>query len=273
MSVDPLVQLKAFGRCLDRIEDKEGRVREFPSAFEKVCFVVVDSNSVFRQKLGPSPMNDAHDFASTLYGQGYAVYFLGNPVRAQFLKFFDSFLCGTTTHLVLFYSGHGNAQKHKTTGAWTASGAVYHPIQFADGDLDDADIAARLESLRQPGLRVTFVTDCCEPESIWCIGGGEIHGVNVGSNVVSLSATIDDDFCDAVPSFSLTAISRPRPPRGEDAMLKGKFIAEVCKWLKKNPQITGKELLFSIRKVMKAHGQKPVIGASSPELMSVPLFG
>jgi hypothetical protein len=269
---DALTCLIEIGHCLDRLAEVKDGLTKLPTSFDKLCFIVVNTTSVFRQKLGFSPLNDSLRFGRSLHKLGYSIYFLSAPVRVDFINVFEICLRSTETHLVLFYSGHGNAHQHTLTNNWTVPGSAYHPMHFEDGDLDDNDIISRLESVRRPGLRMTLGEDCCEPESIWSIGRGQIYGVKVPPDVVSLSATIDDDFFDTVPSFSLSAISRPRPQPGEEAKGQGMFSEEVRTWRTKKSQINGNELSYSMRKGLKAHGQTVVIGTSTPELVIRPLF-
>jgi hypothetical protein len=70
-----------------------------------------------------------------------------------------------------------------------------------------------------------------------------------------MSAVADDEF----------------PHQGEKRQ-KGFFITEVAKWLKKNPEITPKDLGFSVRKVMKKNGYSFVLGTSNEELLLIPFL-
>jgi hypothetical protein len=295
MSEDPLVRLKRVGRCLNRIEDEEGGTPTFPLQFEKVCFICVNTSAAFRQNLGFPPLNDALQFAKTIKPIGFEIFFIENPSTKDFLRFFDCFIKGTSKHFALFYSGHGVfAKAVRSTLAPTAGFSVpVDPLVFDDGALTDEIVLSHISSNCLPGCRFTFVTDCCSGETIWNIGNGEIHGLKVPDNFVSISSTIDSDTLQTLDSASLAAfvataqrspsrsnraktattvpeVPEPRvAPPGERI---GLFTQELCKWLKKNPDITCRDLSLSMRKVMKKSHKQFVIGASQEELRTKPIF-
>jgi hypothetical protein len=315
MGEDPLVRLKQIGRCLDRIEDENGSRPTFPLEFSKVCFLCINTSSIFLQNLGFSPLNDAVQFAKAIRAFEFAVYFIQNPLSSTFMKFFDLFIKGTSEHFVLFYSGHGIFAKTVKSTLSPDRSVPADPLVFDDGSVSDETILSHLSSNSNPRARFTFVTDCCAGESIWNVGGGTIHGLTVPSNFISISSIADVESLQTLDSATLTAFiapqssKRPKPvstlgaePASEEAPITvtptlksssvptlsstlrsdgppktgpaiGLFTKELCKWLKKNPEITCKELSLCMRKVMKKSHQQFVVGSSQDSLLTIPIFG
>jgi hypothetical protein len=271
---DPLTKLKQIGRSLDRLSDETG-LRKIPTEMSKVCFLVINTDSVFRQNLGLSPLNDAYHFGKTFRNVGFEVYFTTTSFVGLFCRFFEVLLHSTSTHFLIFSSGDGTERQHKVTSNRTKSEFGYHSFVFRDGFFDDSDIINLIEKWRRPGCRLTFVTDCTETGSIWCVGEGVIHDVSVPGDVVSISSTIDEDIDDQSKSGtgpgSGTGAGLREFPRGSDVSL-CLFVKVLCKKVKKKPDINGEELQLNVRKILKSHGRQFMIGSSTPGLLSHPLF-
>jgi len=269
MAEDPLVKLKSIGRCIDRIGDDESGLMKIRAVQSKVCFLVINTDSIYRQNLGFAPLNDGFHIGQTFRNLGFDVYFTTTSSRSLFSKYFEVLLSSTSNHFVFVSTGQGNDRQHKLTGNWTTSDFSYHPLVFGDGYFEDSDFISFIERFRVSGCRVTFITDSSEVESIWCVGGGEIHGLQVPADVVSISSIIEEEAEDLSQSGTKAGIRQF--PRGPETAL-GLFVRILCKNLETKPNINGKELEFNVRKILKAHGHRIVIGSSSEGSLSLPLF-
>jgi hypothetical protein len=268
MSDDPLAKLKQIGHCLDRLGDDTGSLK-IRREMGQVCFLIINTDSVFRQNLGFSPLHDAYHLGKTFRKMGFEVYFTTTSFLNSFCNFFEVLLCSTSTHLLIFSSGHGNERQHKATSNWTTSDVCYHSLVFRDGFFDDSDFISFIDKYRRGGCRITFVTDCTEAGSIWNVGEGVIHEVTVPRDIVSISSMIDDEFESIQKNGTGTGIRQFL--RGSDVSL-GLFVKVLCKNVQKKPDINGEELQFNVRKILKTHGYQFVLGSSTPGLLSRPLF-
>jgi hypothetical protein len=180
------------------------------------------------------PLNDAVTCAGALKEFGFENYILKNPSKTSFLKWLDFFVSKTSKHLVIFYNGHLNAADPFTFGDESVSNQLF------------------LDHIQNLSGRLTLISDICKKSSIWDISHSRLP---FPPGLVSLSAIADEE----------------RPQQGEKGQ-RGFFVSEVAKWLGKTPNISPKDLSFSLRKVMKKNGYSFVVGTSSEDLLLLPLF-
>lgn len=246
-------RIREIGHSLDVILESDDWKSKLPSECEKMLFVCFNSESNYRLNLGVAPINDAVSFGELLKDYEFEIYFIMSPTKKVMGELLQYFMKITTKQLVVFYAGHGNIVRNiKSPGSVPSD-----PFVFGDGAITDGEFVNYVNQNRQPGCRLTLITDSCQKESIWDIRKGEIHGLQIPSDVISVSATVDQELLKDV-KFEVSE--------------RGVFVTDLVKWLKRNPEITPKDLRFAMRKVMKKWGHDFAIGASTAELLENPLF-
>ena len=251
MSGDPSVELRGIGRCLDDLKKDEDWEAKISGDYERICLIVVNTNANFRMNLGMGALNDAVVLARAMKLYNFEIFYVLKPTVSIFRTVTSRCLRSTTEHMVFFYTGHGNLKMTVT------SKSVSRPFVFGEESISDEQFMESIRLNRQEGARLTLITDSCQPDSIWDLRTGTVHGKPAPENMVSISSTVDMEMIEDVdvgPSQ------------------KSEFVTHLAKWMEQSPSLTPKDLYMTMRKVMKRWGQDFIVGSTTEGLMDVPLF-
>jgi hypothetical protein len=242
---DPIRILKTYGRDVGAIP-----LSHVPQSFKKVAFLCVNTYTSYRLNLGVDPINDAVLLAKCLKRYEFEVYFMHNPHARNFLKYLDVFFKATSGQLVVYYVGHGTSLSESGNQAEEA-------FIFDDGRIPEDELVKHLIENKTESGSVTLITDACHTGTIWDIQEGSVRGTALPPNVLSLSAYND-------AGLTRTA--------GEDRSGRGIFTTSLTKFLKADDQLTPSEIQPKMVAALRPYGQAFVLGTSSPDLLTLPLF-
>jgi hypothetical protein len=242
---DPIRQLKTYGRDVGAIP-----VSHVPQSFNKVAFLCINTYKSYRLNLGTGPINDAVSLAKCVKRFEFEIYFMHNPHARNFLKYLDVFFKATTGQLVVYYVGHGTSLSESGNQAEEA-------FLFDDGRIPEDELIKHLLSNKNESCSITFITDACHTGTIWNIQDGSVRGQTLPPNILSLSAYNDS-------TLSKTA--------SEDGTGVGIFTSSLTKFLKEDIDLSPNGLEPKMSEALRAHGQSFVIGTTTPDLLTQPLF-
>ena len=245
MSSDPVRRLMELGRDLQNIP-----LSRIPPSFTKIAFICVNTFESFRFGLGKGPLEDAVRFAKIFRYYGFELFFLKTPHVRNFLRYFDPLLERTSQHLVTLYLGH---EVYKLQ-----SNEKEEAFCFDDGVIKDEEVIQHIVEKKQPGAQLTLLTDACRPGSIWDINEGLVCGIKLPPNILSIAASNNN------PDSGITTI--------QTRLESGMFTELIVKALKNNSAVTPDGLENNLKKSLLEYHQTFVVGTSSPELLTKPLF-
>jgi hypothetical protein len=245
VTTDPLRELKIYGRDMAAIP-----LSRLPTTFNKVAFLCVNTYRSYRLDLGTGPITDALALAKCVKLYGFEIYFMHNPHARNFLKYLDTFFANTTGQLLVYYVGHG-------AGVLDVSEAGEEAFVFDDGILTDDDLVSHLIENKNPSSKLILVTDACHSGTIWDIQGGAVKGKKLPPQVLSLSAST------GTKSLKTTTLNKKD---------QGIFTTNLTKTIAADPWINPSTLQGKMKAILKKYSQTFIVGTSSPNLLTRPLF-
>jgi hypothetical protein len=229
-------------------------ISRLPSSIERCAFLCVNNYTSPSLSLGAGPLNDGVSMAKLAEIRKLPIYFLHNPRKATFLKYFEHFIKVTNDHLVFYYVGHGT--RVRDTNRDEADG-YDEAFVFEDGTIIDDVLIQTLAKYKNPENQVTLVTDACHSGSIWDIQNGSIRGKPLPPMIMSISAATD------AQTSKQTIIER---------LEQGVFTYNMYKIVKDEPEITPSNLKARLVSVLKQYAQTCTISTTTPEIMDAVLF-
>ena len=124
--------------------------------------------------------------------------------------------------------------------------------------IKDEEVIQHIVEKKQPGAQLTLLTDACRPGSIWDINEGLVCGIKLPPNILSIAASNNN------PDSGITTI--------QTRLESGMFTELIVKALKNNSAVTPDALENNLKKSLLEYHQTFVVGTSSPELLTKPLF-
>jgi hypothetical protein len=220
----------------------------------KACFICCNTYTKPKLTLGVGPLNDARTVADNHVKRGYQVFFLHNPTTDVFLAFLPHFLKSTTTALTVFYTGHGANIRDRNGDE---DDGFDEAMVFDEGYIVDDKLVECLKENANGTTRVLLLSDCCHSGSIWDIQSAAKKGQKLPGNLLSISAAADSE------TAKQTTVNK---------LSQGLFSFYLWKALNQKPNSTPKDLIASVSPNLARFKQKVVAAASTPALLSKPVF-
>jgi hypothetical protein len=120
------------------------------------------------------------------------------------------------------------------------------------------DLISHLCTSKNPNNTIVLVTDACHSGSIWDIQAGSVRGRTLPPGILSVSAASD------AQTAKQTMINKKD---------QGIFTYNLSKLLTAEPNLTPTQIGTKIKAELRKYQQNYTVGTTSPELLSLPLFG
>ncbi|OHT15977.1 Clan CD, family C14, metacaspase-like cysteine peptidase [Tritrichomonas foetus] len=220
----------------------------------RVCFICCNTYVTPKYKLGVGPLNDSITVAANLKMKGFFIYFLHNPKGQKFLDYLTMFLQKTSEHLTVYYTGHGASIPDKNGDE---SDGLDEVMIFDDGIVVDDKLVELIKKHATGRAKITLLNDCCHSGTIWDLPTDPKKAMKFPPNIVCISAAKDNQT------------AKQAKQRSND---QGLFTFFVFQEVRRNPNLTPKELQKIISEQLKKYKQTCLITPTRQELMNVPIF-
>ena len=245
--------LNDLGTCLNNIDTKIAKKYCTNGINDKILFIVCNTYTKPQYKLGVGPINDALTVAIAHKKMGYNIVYLHDSTTVQFKKWLKFILQNTSSDLTIFYTGHGS-QKRDVSG--DEEDGYDEVMVFDEGYVVDDELANYLVKYAH-GQRIILLTDCCHSGSIWDIQSILARKENVSPNIISISASADNET------------SKQTKVGSKD---QGIFTYYFWQIFEQNNSISTTQMKAKIDPIIRRFGQKLEYASTSEGIVNDPIF-
>ncbi|TFY70869.1 hypothetical protein EVG20_g2131 [Dentipellis fragilis] len=186
------------------------------------------------------------------------------PTRANIFSAMRWLVKGAHAHDSLFfhYSGHGGQTRDKNGDEVDGYDEIIFPVDYQRaGDIVDDDLHHVMVRPLPPGCRLTAVFDSCHSGSVLDLpymyhSNGRLKGSDVAPRYKKIKATPAEVICWSGCKDSGTTVDTQ-----EGGLPVGAMSYAFLKVLKRNPNITYRDLLRGLKDVTKRYKQKAQLSA------------
>ena len=247
------------------------KVKSLPPSMMKAAFVVInDENKTDKIKKGTDGRSlDGYHIMKLFRRYGFEPYYLHNPTKEEFLKYFDIFLEKTIGYLVFYYTGNGRIVKDG-----------HSSIVFSDGRSQDNQLLKHIAEKKQESSILLHISDSCFKGSI--LDFTRKFKI-VPPNVISIAAVNDtkeeEESDDEYEEEEEEEEEEEKSCKGKKYCCvhiekggQGVFAYHFRKAMTKNTKLTPNDLYSLIINDLERHNEKLSISSSNPELLDQDIF-